>query len=69
MSSFPGKIKIDGTPVINKEKTFALSFVQGRSPKWTNKPFFARFDPEASWLYDLKPAFGKTSFFFETHKS
>ncbi len=65
MSSFPGKIKIDGIPEINREKTFALSFVQARSPQWTNKPFFARFDPEASWLSDLKPAFGNTSFFFE----
>jgi hypothetical protein len=29
------------------------------------RPFFARFDPEATWLDQLEPAFGEESFFFE----
>ncbi len=30
------------------------------------KPFYAKFDPDATWLDHLKPAFGKDKFFFET---
>ena len=30
------------------------------------RPFFARFDWRAVWLDDLKPAFGKKQFFFDT---
>ncbi|HOM99235.1 MAG TPA: hypothetical protein PLM33_03175 [Acidobacteriota bacterium] len=29
------------------------------------KPFFAEFDPKASWLHELRPAFGRRRFFFE----
>ena len=29
-----------------------------------NKPFFAKFDPKATWLTDLVPAFGEREFFF-----
>ncbi len=29
------------------------------------KPFFARYDDKATWLSDLKPAFGKSKFFYE----
>jgi hypothetical protein len=29
------------------------------------RPFFARFDPAATWLDDLRPAFGEQRFFFE----
>jgi hypothetical protein len=29
------------------------------------RPFFARWDPDATWLDQLRPAFGKTRFFFE----
>lgn len=27
-------------------------------PEWVNKPFFVKFDPNAIWLNDLKPALG-----------
>jgi hypothetical protein len=30
------------------------------------KPFFAKYDPNATWLDHLVPAFGKPKFFFET---
>ena len=66
MSAFPGKVVIDGVVTIAGEKVFALQFLQARNPDWVRKPFFAKFDPEATWLDHLKPAFGKDKFFFET---
>jgi hypothetical protein len=38
--------------------------IQARDPSLVGKPFFARFDPAATWLSDLKPAFA-TRFPFE----
>ena len=64
MSATPGKIMIDGITEIGGEKVFALKFIQARNPDWTNQIFFARFDKEACWLDDLKPAFGEENFFF-----
>ena len=64
MSATPGKVMIDGIAEINGEKVFALKFIQARNPDWTNQIFFARFDKEACWLDDLKPAFGEEDFFF-----
>jgi KamA family protein len=65
MSATPGKVLIDGVTEIHGEKVFVLKFLQGRDPEWVGRPFFARYDPEASWLSDLKPAFGESKFFFE----
>ncbi|MYF09053.1 MAG: lysine 2,3-aminomutase, partial [Rhodospirillaceae bacterium] len=39
--------------------------LQGRDPDWVGRPFFAKFDPQATWLDGLKPAFGEDAFFFE----
>ncbi|NRR32222.1 lysine 2,3-aminomutase [Oxalobacteraceae bacterium] len=66
MSAFPGKVVIDGVAHIGGEKVFALQFLQARNPDWVRKPFYAKFDPEATWMDDLKPAFGKEKFFFES---
>ncbi len=65
MSAFPGKVLIDGIVTINGEKCFALHLLQARDPANVRQPFFARFDPQANWLDDLKPAFGAERFFFE----
>jgi KamA family protein len=65
MSTFPGKIVIDGIVEIRGEKVFALQFLQARHPDWVRRPFYAKFDPNATWLDDLKPAFGARKFFFE----
>ncbi len=65
MSCTPGKIQVLGTAEIYDEKVFVLRFLQGRNPDWVGKPFFAKYDPEAVWLDDLKPAFGVSKFFFE----
>jgi len=65
MSTHAGKIQILGVTEINKEKLFVLRFLQGRNPDWIGIPFFAGYDPEATWFDQLKPAFGEDKFFFE----
>ncbi|EJM07265.1 lysine 2,3-aminomutase [Pseudomonas sp. GM102] len=67
MSAFPGKVMIDGIAEIAGEKVFVLQFLQARNPLWVRRPFFAKFDPDATWLDDLVPAFGEKHFFFEQH--
>ena len=64
MSALPGKVMIEGITEINNEKVFSLIFLQGRNPDWCKRPFFAKYDPEATWLNDLKPAFGEKKFFY-----
>jgi len=64
-SSTPGKARVDGVVNIRGEDVFALKFIQARNPAWVGKPFYAKFDPTASWLGDLKPAFGDAEFFYE----
>ncbi len=65
MSAGPGKIEIQGVAEVAGERVFVLRFLQGRNPDWVDRPFFARYDPEAAWLDDLRPAFGEQTFFFE----
>lgn len=65
MSATPGKVSVDGVTEIAGERVFVLHFVQARDPNLVNEPFFARFDPNATWLTDLVPAFGATRFLFE----
>jgi len=65
MSATPGKIEIQGISEIHDEKVFVCRFVQGRNPDWVQRPFFAKYDENATWLDDLKPAFGEDKFFFE----
>jgi L-lysine 2,3-aminomutase len=65
MSATPGKVLVDGVVTIKGEKVFVLKFIQAREPEWTRRAFFARYDPEATWLSDLRPAFGAREFFFE----
>jgi KamA family protein len=65
MSTMPGKVMIDGIVDIAGEKVFALQFLQARRADWVRRPFYAKFDPQASWLDDLVPAFGEQRFFFE----
>jgi KamA family protein len=65
MSSLPGKIAIEGITEIRGEKVFVLTLLQARNPEWAKRPFFAKFDPKATWLTDLRPAFGQTKFFYQ----
>ena len=66
MSAYPGKVQILGLTEINNEKHFVLRFLQGRNPNWVGLPFFAQYDPKATWLDQLKPSFGEEKFFFDT---
>ena len=65
MSANPGKVEIQGVSEVAGEKVFVLRFVQARDPEWVQRPFFAKYDPEATWLDQLRPAFGEDRFFFE----
>lgn len=65
MSANPGKAQVLGVTEVNGEQIMVLRFLQGRNPDWVQRPFFARHDPQATWLDELKPAFGASNFFFE----
>jgi KamA family protein len=65
MSATPGKVEVQGITEIRGERVFVLRFIQGRNPDWVQKPFFAKYDPQAAWLDELRPAFGQDKFFFE----
>jgi KamA family protein len=65
MSAGPGKIDIQGVADVKGERVFVLRFIQGRNPDWVQRPFFAGYDEKATWLDQLKPAFGEKEFFFE----
>jgi KamA family protein len=65
MSATPGKVQILGVGEIKGKKIITLRFLQGRNPDWVARPFFAEYDEKATWLSDLKPAFGEEKFFFE----
>jgi len=64
MSATPGKVVVDGIAEIGGEKLIALKFLQARDPDWVNRPFFAAYDDKASWLDELRPAFGEEKFFY-----
>ncbi|NTX55216.1 lysine 2,3-aminomutase [Myxococcus sp. CA039A] len=65
MSATPGKVCVDGVTEIGGEKVFMLHFIQAREAEWVGKPFFAKYDERATWLFDLKPALGATHFPWE----
>jgi len=65
ISADPGKVEVLGVTEIGGEKVIALRMLQGRNPDWAMRPFFAKYDEQAIWLSDLRPAFGQERFFFE----
>jgi KamA family protein len=65
MSATPGKVLVAGVATVQGEDVIVLRFLQARDPAWVGRPFFARLDRNATWLNDLKPAFGEQEFFFE----
>lgn len=64
MSCLPGKVQILGVADVKGEKVMTFRMIQGRNPNWAARPFFAKFDEEAIWYTDLKPAFDEEKFFF-----
>ena len=69
MSDHAGKIQVLGVQEVKGEKVFVLRFIQGRNPGWVDIPFFAAYDPKATWFNQLRPAFGEEKFFFEESKA
>lgn len=69
MSCTPGKVQILGVSevpsAVGMQKVIVLRFLQGRDSDWVGRPFFAEYNPRATWIDDLKPAFGAEKFFFE----
>jgi L-lysine 2,3-aminomutase len=57
MSATPGKVCVDGVTEVAGVPVFVLRMIQARNPRLVGTPFFARFDPQATWLTDLVPAF------------
>jgi KamA family protein len=57
MSATPGKVCVDGVTEVAGLRVFVLRMIQARDPRLVGTPFFARFDPTATWLTDLEPAF------------
>jgi KamA family protein len=57
MSATPGKVCVDGVTRIAGIDVFTLRMIQARDPKLVGSPFFAKFDPNATWLTDLEPVF------------
>ncbi|HEY7367630.1 MAG TPA: lysine 2,3-aminomutase [Nitrosopumilaceae archaeon] len=64
MSATPGKIQVLGVADLGDKSAIVMRFLQGRNPKWVQRPFLAKFDEEAIWIDDLKPFVGE-KFFFE----
>ena len=69
MSASPGKIQVTGVTEIFDEKVMVLLFLQARDTEWIRKPFLAKYNKDALWLDDLKPAFGKKEFYCLLHGS
>lgn len=72
MSCTPGKIQVLGVSEIpaggEMKKVMVLRFLQGRNPDWAARPFFAEYNEKATWLDELRPAFGEKKFFFEEQR-
>jgi L-lysine 2,3-aminomutase len=65
MSAHPGKVRVAGVQTVADQKVFLLEFLQARNPIWVKRPFFAKYDPRATWFDQLRPAFGERRFFFD----
>ncbi|MBX3461933.1 MAG: lysine 2,3-aminomutase [Planctomycetes bacterium] len=65
MSATPGKVLVDGIAEVHGEKVFVLKFLQARDQTWVNRVFFARYDEQATWLDQLRPAFGEKEWWFQ----
>jgi KamA family protein len=64
MSATPGKVAVVGVSEIYNEKVFVLNMLQAKNPELVDIPFFAKYDENATWIDELKPAFSD-KFIFE----
>ena len=64
MSCLPGKCHVLGVTDVGSQRAFVLEFLQARDPNLVRRPFFARFDPTATWYDDLVPLSDRDEPFF-----
>lgn len=69
MSSFGGKVIVDGITDLGSQEVFILRYLQARDPELTFRPFFAKFDSEATWFDELVPARTADNPFFEANRA
>lgn len=68
MSAFPGKCHLLGVVEVEGRKAFALEYLQARRAELVRRPFFAAFDPHATWFDQLRPLRPIDREFFPTHE-
>lgn len=66
MSAFPGKVHVLGVTRVGDERAFVLEYLQARRPGLVRQPFFARFDPGATWFDQLEPLTARDAEFWPT---
>ena len=64
MSAFPGKVHVLGVQDVGGEKAFVLEYLQCRRAELVRQPFFAKFDPNATWFDALEPLTERDAAFF-----
>ncbi|MGW6916415.1 KamA family radical SAM protein [Kitasatospora sp. NPDC054939] len=57
MSATRGKVVVDGVAEVAGRPAIALRYLQARDPAIVGRPFFAAYDPRATWVTDLEPLF------------
>ena len=65
MSAFPGKVRVLGVTSIQGVRVFIVEYLQARRPELVRIPFFAKYDPDATWYDQLEPAFESDRPFFQ----
>lgn len=58
MSTTAGKVCVEGVTKIGAydEEVYVLQYLQHRNPELVRLPFFAKFNPNATWINHLQPA-------------
>ena len=64
MSALTGKVRLVGVSELDGEKVFVLEYLRARDRDWVYRPFFAEFDPEATWFDQLNPVFESDEKYF-----
>ena len=64
MSAFPGKVHILGVRDVGGRKAFVLEYLQCRRGELVRQPFFAKYDPTATWFDKLEPLTEADAAFF-----
>lgn len=58
MSTYHGKVLINGVTKIDRDRVFVCTLLQARDAKFAGSVFLARYDEAATWIDDLRPPVG-----------